>query len=92
MLSRGPKVQSGGTAAVAQNQGVGSSGAASSTIPRAPIGHRQPRADQVPLEKNQTNPNDVLAKENAILDRKDEEHLPGLLIARRAGCHPRRAN
>ena len=59
----------GGTAAVAQNQGVGSSGAASSTIPQAPIGHRQPRADQVPSEKDQTNPNDLLAKENAILDR-----------------------
>jgi hypothetical protein len=59
---------SGGTAAVAQNQGAGSSGA--STIPQAPIGHRQPRADQVPSEKNQTNPSDVLAKENALLDRK----------------------
>jgi hypothetical protein len=59
---------SGGTAAVAQ--GAGSSGAASSTIPQAPIGHRQPRADQVPSEKNLPNPNDVLAKENAILDRK----------------------
>jgi ABC-type hemin transport system ATPase subunit len=61
---------SGGTAAVAQNQGAGPSGAASSTIPQAPIGHRQPRADQVPSEKNQTNPNDALAKENAILDQK----------------------
>jgi hypothetical protein len=61
---------SGGTAAVAQNQGVGSSGAASSTIPQAPIGHRQPRADQVPSGKTLTNPNDALEKENAILDRK----------------------
>ena len=61
---------SGATAAVAQNQGAGSSGAARSTIPQAPIGHRQPRADQVPSEKNQTNPNDALDKENAILDRK----------------------
>jgi hypothetical protein len=69
---------SGGTAAVAQNQGARSSGAASSTIPQAPIGHRQPRADQVPSEKSQTNPNDIsetnpndiLVKENAILDRK----------------------
>ena len=57
------------TSAIAQNQGAGSSGAASSTIPQAPIGHRQPRADQVPSEKK-TNPSDVLAKENAILDRK----------------------
>jgi hypothetical protein len=61
---------SGGTSAIAQNQGAGSSGAASSTIPKAPIGHRQPRADQVPPEKNLINPNDLLAKENAILDRK----------------------
>jgi len=61
---------SGGTAAVAQNQGAGSSGAASSTIPQPPIGHRQPRADQVPSEKNLNDPNDLLAKENAILDRK----------------------
>jgi hypothetical protein len=60
----------GATAAVAQNQGAGSSGAAGSTIPEAPIGHRQPRADQVPSEKNLTNPNDALAKENAILDKK----------------------
>jgi hypothetical protein len=60
---------SGGTSAIAQNQGAGSSGAASSTIPQAPIGHRQPRADQVP-EKNLIDPNDLLAKENAILDRK----------------------
>ena len=59
---------SGGTAALAQNQGASSSGAANSTIPQAPIGHRQPRADQVPSEKP-TNPNDLLAKENAILDR-----------------------
>ena len=58
---------SGGTAAVAQNQGASSSGAAGS---QAPVGHRQPRADQMPSEKNQTNPNDALAKENAILDRK----------------------
>jgi hypothetical protein len=61
---------SGGTSAIAQNQGAGSSGAASSTIPQAPIGHRQPRADQVPPEKNLIDPNDLLAKENAILDRK----------------------
>jgi hypothetical protein len=62
---------SGATGAVAQNQGAGSSGgAARSTIPQAPIGHRQPRADQVPSEKNQINPNDALDKENAILDRK----------------------
>jgi hypothetical protein len=59
-----------GTVAIAQTKGAGSSGAASSTIPQAPIGHRQPRADQVPPDKNLFDPNDALAKENAILDRK----------------------
>jgi hypothetical protein len=54
---------------MAQNQGAGSSGAPGSTIPQAPIGHRQPRADQVPSEKK-TNLNDALDKENAMLDRK----------------------
>jgi hypothetical protein len=39
-------------------------------IPQAPIGHRQPRASDVPDEKNLSNPNDALAKENAALDRK----------------------
>jgi hypothetical protein len=60
----------GSTLAIAQTKGAGSSGAANSTIPEAPIGHRQPRADQVPSEKTLTNPNDPLEKENAILDRK----------------------
>jgi hypothetical protein len=55
---------------IAQTKGAGSSGAANSTIPEAPIGHRQPRADQVPSEKTLKNPNDPLDKENAILDRK----------------------
>jgi hypothetical protein len=36
----------------------------------APVGHRQPRADQVPSEKNLMNPNDRLNQENAALDRK----------------------
>jgi hypothetical protein len=60
---------SSATSAMAQNQGAGSSGAAGSTIPQAPIGHRQPRADQVPSEKK-TNLNDALDKENANVDRK----------------------
>jgi hypothetical protein len=38
--------------------------------PEAPIGHRQPRADQVPPEKNLSNPNDPANKEDAALDRK----------------------
>jgi hypothetical protein len=61
-------------AAMAQTGGgsAGSAGAANQSQPtrEAPIGHRQPRADQVPSEKNLSNPNDPLNKENAALDRK----------------------
>jgi hypothetical protein len=39
-------------------------------IPEAPIGHRQPRADEVPSEKNLGNPNDQANKEDAALDKK----------------------
>ena len=39
-------------------------------VPEAPIGHRQPRRSDVPSEKNLTDPNDPLSKENAALDRK----------------------
>ncbi|MBR1148514.1 hypothetical protein [Bradyrhizobium sp. AUGA SZCCT0431] len=49
-----------------------------STVPKnsdkpviqAPIGHRQPRASDVPSEKNLNDPNDPLSKENALLDKK----------------------
>jgi hypothetical protein len=40
-----------------------------STI-QAPIGHRQPRAGDVPNEKNLSNPNDPINKEDAALDKK----------------------
>ena len=36
----------------------------------APVGHRQPKVSDVPNEKNIDNPNDLLSKENAILDKK----------------------
>jgi hypothetical protein len=39
-------------------------------VPEAPIGHRQPRRSDVPSEKNLSDPNDPLSKENAALDRK----------------------
>jgi hypothetical protein len=63
----------GGPAAMAQTgSNTGSSGAANpSVMPReAPIGHRQPRASDVPSEKNLSNPNDPMNKEDAALDRK----------------------
>jgi hypothetical protein len=36
----------------------------------APVGHRQPRIDEVPPEKNLGNPNDPISREDAELDRK----------------------
>lgn len=38
--------------------------------PQAPVGHRQVRPADVPNEKNLSDPNDPLSKENAILDKK----------------------
>ena len=63
--------------AVAQTVGMGNSSAPppQSTNPDsrllpAPVGHRQPRADQVPSEKNpMDDPNDSINRENAQLDR-----------------------
>jgi hypothetical protein len=39
-------------------------------IPEAPIGHRQPRAGDVPNEKGLSDPNSAQNKEDAALDRK----------------------
>jgi hypothetical protein len=36
----------------------------------APVGHRQPRAGDVPDEKNLANPADPVNKEDALLDKK----------------------
>jgi hypothetical protein len=62
--------------AIAQTVGSRNPAAARSTntgpqvLPEAPVGHRQPRADQVPDEKNLLgDPNDPINRENAALDR-----------------------
>jgi hypothetical protein len=63
----------GGPAAMAQTGSkTGTSGAANPPLPtrEAPIGHRQPRAEDVPSEKNLSNPNDPVNREDAALDRK----------------------
>jgi hypothetical protein len=61
-----------GSPAMAQTgTNTGSPGAANPAPAReAPIGHRQPRAGDVPNEKNLNDPNDPLSKENALLDKK----------------------
>jgi hypothetical protein len=62
----------GGPVAMAQTGSkTGSSGTANQSPTReAPVGHRQPRADQVPSEKNLSDPNSAANKEDAALDRK----------------------
>ena len=72
IMSMALLVLMGGPAAMAQTGSKnGSSGAASQSQTReAPIGHRQPRADQVPSEKNLSDPNNPVNKEDAALDRK----------------------
>jgi hypothetical protein len=63
----------GAPAAIAQTGSrTGTSGAANQPLPtrEAPIGHRQPRADDVPSERNLSNPNDPVNREDAALDRK----------------------
>jgi hypothetical protein len=59
----------GGPTAVAQT-GTGSSMTKGSGLPQAPVGHRQPRAGDVPNEKNLGNSSDPISKEDAILDKK----------------------
>jgi hypothetical protein len=62
----------GGSAAIAQTGGGTSSAVKNQPqgLPDAPVGHRQPRADQVPSEKNLSDPNNPANKEDAALDRK----------------------
>ena len=60
----------GSSSSVPKNSGGGGSGAGGGGVVQAPVGHRQPRAGDVPNEKNLNDPNDPLSKENAALDRK----------------------
>ena len=58
-----------GSSSVTKNSGASGSGGGGGVM-QAPVGHRQPRASDVPSEKNLSDPNDPLSKENAALDRK----------------------
>jgi hypothetical protein len=64
-----------GPAAMAQTGSGGTGSSASGNkggtgpLP-APVGHRQPRAGDVPPEKNLSNPNDPVNKEDAALDKR----------------------
>ena len=63
-------VMTGDVVALAQNGTRSNSGARSGGVLPAPVGHRQPHAGDVPSEKNLSNPDDAMNKEDAALDRK----------------------
>ena len=69
-LIGGPDAFAQGSSSVSKNSGGGGSGGGGGGVIQAPVGHRQPRASDVPSEKNLSDPNDPLSKENAALDRK----------------------
>lgn len=72
LLSMALVVLIGAPGTLAQSGGGTSTAVKSSPsgVLPAPVGHRQPRAADVPDEKNPSNPTDFLAKENATLDKK----------------------
>jgi hypothetical protein len=63
VLFGGAEAQSGTKNSPSIGQTIGGS------IPQAPVGHRQPRASDVPNEKNM-NANDAMNKEDAALNKK----------------------
>src|SRR5882757_2350734 len=58
-------------------------------LPEAPVGHRQPRVDQVPSEKNlMGDPNDPINREGAVRDRPALKPNPARSLWRPAPCQP----
>jgi len=73
ILSMALVVLVGGVDAFAQGSSSmpkNSGGSGGGGVIQAPVGHRQPRPSDLPSEKNLSDPNDPLSKENAALDRK----------------------
>jgi hypothetical protein len=66
LAAGGSAMAQGGTSSYPKS----SPGASDRPIPQAPIGHRQPRAGDVPNEKNLSDPNNPVNREDAALDRK----------------------
>ncbi|WP_315703797.1 MULTISPECIES: hypothetical protein [unclassified Bradyrhizobium] len=70
-VAAGPAfAQGGGGSGGAAGSGSGRSGGASSSLPEAPVGHRQPRASDFSNEKGLSDPNLPENKEDAALDKK----------------------
>jgi hypothetical protein len=60
----------GAPAAVAQSgKGTSAGTTINGAVPQAPVGHRQPRASDVPNEKSQSS-DAAVSKEDAMLDKK----------------------
>jgi hypothetical protein len=71
MLSMVLVVLIGGADALAQgSSSVQKNSGGSGAAIQAPVGHRQPRPSDLPNQKNLSDPNDPLSKENQALDRK----------------------
>ena len=68
ILSVALVVLAGGPEAFAQGSTVPKN--SDKPLVQAPVGHRQPRAGDVPSEKNLSDPNNPVNKEDAALDRK----------------------
>ena len=61
----------GTPAAVAQSdKGTSVGTTINGAVPRAPVGHRQPRASDVPNETSYVPSSDPISKEDAMLDKK----------------------
>jgi hypothetical protein len=70
-LSMALMVLIGGADALAQgSSSMQKNSGGSGGVMQAPVGHRQPRPSDLPSQKNLSDPNDPLSKENAALDRK----------------------
>jgi hypothetical protein len=69
LLSMAMVVLVGAPDALAQGSSSVPKNSGGSSI-QAPIGHRQPRPSDLPGERNLSDPNDPLSKENRALDRK----------------------
>ena len=61
----------GAPGAIAQSGSKGTSvgSTINGTVPEAPVGHRQPRASDVPNNVSNNDSYDMLSKENANLDK-----------------------
>ena len=71
ILSMALMVLIGGADALAQgSSSMQKNSGGSGGVMQAPVGHRQPRPSDLPSQKNLSDPNDPLSKENAALDRK----------------------